>query len=71
MQEARLDRELQKDIMIYGNAFHTAVARKWWNPMRFLLGDIKRKRISPAHVFHSIGKRDWRAEWNALMGVKK
>ena len=41
------ERQFQMDLMITGN--HIAYTRKRYNPLRFILGDIK--RIDPFNVF--------------------
>lgn len=47
MRENRL---ANSDMIIYGTGIVSETTRHWLNPMRYLLGDRKIKRIHPGKV---------------------
>lgn len=49
------------DSMIYGTSFLRETKRKWWNPMYWILGEVKLKRLDPLKV--AIDPKDWRAAY--------
>ena len=46
----RLDTEKGYQVMVYGKCVTKRFTRKSWNPMRYLLGDIKEVVIDPAEL---------------------
>lgn len=47
---SKIDEQLCLDLMIYGNSYYTMHTRWKYNPMRYFLGNIKRKRINPTKI---------------------
>ena len=35
------------DVDLYGSAYLIVVYRPWWNPLRYILGPLKLKRVDP------------------------
>jgi hypothetical protein len=48
---SKVDEQLVLDLIIYGNSYYTAHLRSKYNPMRFFLGNIKKKRINPKEIY--------------------
>lgn len=43
--------QLAEDLFIYGSSFSFDVERKFWNPLRYIFGKMKRVRVDPKNVF--------------------
>lgn len=39
------------DAFIYGLGIEKFIYRKWWNPLRWILGPVKVKRIKPWKIW--------------------
>lgn len=53
-QRQKVNKELREDEFIYGNSFLYQTERSRFNPMRYIVGRTKFRRIDPRTVF--IGK---------------
>ena len=42
--------KVHKDSMQYGYAYALKHHRKWWNPLRYIYGELKIKRIDPTKI---------------------
>lgn len=47
----RLIKQLAQDQLIYGTSAYIIVDRKWWNPLYYIFGRVKTKRIHPKNLF--------------------
>lgn len=50
IEVVKIEQLFAKDIIEYGAAFELRRERAVWNPLRWMLGKTKRKRINPAHL---------------------
>jgi hypothetical protein len=39
------------DGFVYGNTILKKIRRKWFNPFRYIMGEITTKRINPKKIF--------------------
>lgn len=46
------------DCFIFGQSFIIKSVRKWYNPMRYILGESKSKRLDPRKCL--IDPKDWK-----------
>lgn len=52
------------DAVIYGNSFLKYTDRKWYNPMRYILGKEKVKRLDPRYV--AMDPKDWKVHYRSI-----
>lgn len=52
------------DCILFGNSMLKESRRNWWNPMYWILGEIKIKRIPP-HKILTINKKDWKGVYRS------
>ena len=52
------------DAMIYGTSYIHRTDRKWYNPMRYILGIEKLKRLDPIKC--AIDPKDWKGHYRSM-----
>lgn len=41
----------QRNVALYGTGFYISCNRKWFNPLRYLLGELKVKALNNQNVY--------------------